>query len=87
MEKGSLQQKIISNMSEDKCYEKEKFRPQRGSVRSQHSSAAVKVLQKNEVIPFLWNLIHYLLTAVYTGYNLQSFVINKAVTHAQFPVY
>lgn len=56
-------------------------------MRSQHSSAAVKVLQKNEVIPFLWNLIHYLLTAVYTGYNLQSFVINKAVTHAQFPVY
>lgn len=32
MEKGSLQQKIISNMSEDKCYEKEKFRPPIGEV-------------------------------------------------------
>ncbi len=48
----------------------------------------VKALQKKRIIPFFpQNLIHYSLTAVYTGYNLQSSVINKAVTHTQFPMY
>lgn len=56
------------------------------TVYASNTLTVIKVLKK--INPFFThNLIHYLLTAAYIGYNLQSSVINKAVTHTQFPMY